>query len=128
MPRPPKSDETRKRVLVQLRLTKDEKNKLKQFAKSSGVTLTDFVKARTLDKPPRTKKATFDREVLIKFLSELGKLGSNVNQMARHMNSQNKTFYSVTVKETYIASVLLDIQKLSAQILKELEHGNEREA
>lgn len=125
MPRPKKSDETVKGDFVHLRVDKGEKIKLKQFAKMAGMTLTDFAKARMLDKPPRTKIATLDREVLIKYQSELGRLGSNVNQIAKHMNSQNKTFYSVTVKETYIAEVLLDLRKLFAQIQIELEHDQQ---
>ncbi len=126
MARPNLPDHLRKRVLVQLRLTKEEKAKLIHYAKSSGVTLTDFVKARTLNKPPRIRKATYDRELLIKYLAELGKVGSNVNQIARYMNSPQKGHYSVTVKETYIAQVLEVIQELANRIIKELDIDNER--
>jgi hypothetical protein len=125
MPRPKKSDATIKDEFIHLRVDRGEKIKAKEFAKMSGMTVTDFIKARLFNKPPRTKVANLDREVLIKYMSELGRLGSNVNQIAKHMNSQNKTFYSVTVKETYIAEVLLDLRKLFAQIQNELEHGQQ---
>jgi uncharacterized protein (DUF1778 family) len=127
MPRPALAKHLRKRVLVQLRLTVEEKALLQLFAKCLGLTLTDFVKSRTLQKPPRIRKASFDREVLIQLLAELGKLGSNVNQIAKFMNSHRKTYYTVTVKESYIIEVLSDVKKLVDRILKELEHGDTRE-
>jgi hypothetical protein len=126
MARPNIPDHLRKRTLVQLRLTEEEKAKLIYFAKMAGVTLTDFVKARTLNKPPRIRKANYDRELMIKYLAELGKVGSNVNQIARHMNTPQKGHYSVTVKETYIAQVLEAIEQLANRIFKELEIDNER--
>jgi uncharacterized protein (DUF1778 family) len=127
MPRPALPKHQLKRVLIQLRLTSEEKSLLIFYAKSLGLTITDFVKSRTLHKPPRIKKANFDREVLIRLLSELGKIGSNLNQIAKFMNSQKTTFYSVTVKEAYIVQVLSEVQQLSDRILKELDNGQSRE-
>lgn len=120
-----KSKETKKRVLIQLRTTEHDKQTLLRFAKESGMTLTDFVKARTLGKPPRIKKANFDREILIRLLAELGKVGSNINQIAKVMNTEKKTFYTVAVKETLIARTLTDVGTLSSEILKQLEHDRE---
>jgi uncharacterized protein (DUF1778 family) len=114
----------KKRWLIQFRTTEDEKAVLQQHAKSAGMNVTDFIKSRTLDKPPKTKVATFDREVLIRLLAELGKIGSNVNQIAKAMNA-NKALYSVTIKESYIAHVLSDVQKLSNTLLDELSAQHE---
>lgn len=116
---------TKKRVLVQLRTTEEDKQKLIELAKGMGMTITDFVKSRTLGNPPRMRKATFDREILIRLLGELGKVGSNINQIAKVMNTDKKTFYSVTVKETLIAQTLTSVTTLSSEILKQLDHGGE---
>jgi glycine cleavage system pyridoxal-binding protein P len=114
-----------KRVLVQLRTTEHDKRMLHTYAKESGMTLTDFVKARTLGKPPRIRKANFDREILIRLLAELGKVGSNINQIAKVMNTEKKTFYTVAVKETLIAQILTVVGTLSSEILKQLDHDRE---
>ncbi|ACU63730.1 plasmid mobilization protein [Chitinophaga pinensis] len=110
-----------KRVLIQLRTTEEDKNTLREFAKHAGMNITDFVKFRTLSKRPRLKVATPEREVLLHLLSELGKNGSNINQIAKIMNADNKTSYSVSVKEDLIAAALEEIRQTTAKIVQALE-------
>lgn len=114
-----------KGTVIQLRATLEEKEKIVSLAKEAGMTVTDFIKASTLNKSPRIRKANFDREILIRLLAELGKVGSNVNQIAKVMNAEKKTTYSVSVKETVIVRVLGQITTISSSILKHLEHGSE---
>ena len=121
MARPKKNIEERKRIIIQVRATMAEKNTLKDFAQTAGMNITDFIKARTLGKPPKTKMATPDRQVLIQYLGELAKIGSNVNQIARAMNIQTKTFYTVRVKETVITETLGTLNVLSNHILNALK-------
>ena len=120
MSRPKKIEAEKKRVLVQLRTTDTDKKLLFEYAKTAGMNVTDFVKARTLGKPPRTKMATPDRQIFIQFLAELAKIGSNVNQIARAMNTQQKPFYSVKIKEVVIAESLEKLKTVSSVILEEL--------
>lgn len=120
MARVKKNDNDIKRIQVQMRFTADDKRTLQEFAKLAGTSVTDFVKSRTLGKPPRTKMATPDREVLIRLMSELSKIGSNVNQIAKAMNT-NKKGYSMTIKETYIADSLESIRTVSVRLLSELD-------
>ncbi|MFT3909735.1 MAG: plasmid mobilization relaxosome protein MobC [Ferruginibacter sp.] len=110
-----------KRIIVQFRCTESEKQLLSDYAKTSGLNVTDFLKARTLNKAPRTRIANFDREVLIKLLSEFSKVASNVNQIARVMNTDRKTNYSVSIKENIIAETLDVLRNVSSLILLELE-------
>lgn len=121
MARPKKNIEEKKRIIIQVRATMAEKNTLKDFAQTAGMNVTDFIKARTLSKPPKTKMATPDRQVLIQYLGELAKIGSNVNQIARAMNIQTKTFYTVRVKETVITETLEMVSALSREILSALK-------
>lgn len=116
--------EIKKRVLVQLRTTIEDKQKLIEMAKGVGMSITDFVKSRTLGNPPKMRKATFDREILIRLFAELGKVGSNLNQIAKVMNTEKKAFYSVNVKEALIAQTLNEVSALSSEILKQLHHGS----
>jgi hypothetical protein len=114
----------KKRVLIQLRTDEDDKNKIVEFAKEEGMTITDFVKFCTLNKAPRIKKAKPDREVFIRILGELGRIGSNVNQIAKAMNTDMKNYYSISIKETLIAETLLVISKASTAILTQLVHDS----
>lgn len=115
--------ETKKRVLIQLRTNEDDKKKIEEFAKAEGMTISDFVKSRTLGKAPRTKMATPEREVFIRLLAELGKIGSNVNQIAKVMNTEKGSGYTVTLKESVIVQTLTDIQTVSTSLLNQLGHG-----
>lgn len=110
-----------KRVLIQLRTTEQDKNTLREFAQRAGMNITDFVKFRTLSKPPRIKMATPEREVLLRLLSELGKIGTNINQMAKVMNTDMKTSFSVSVTEDLVAAALNSMKQTSSEILQALE-------
>jgi hypothetical protein len=114
---------SKKRVLVQFRTTEEDKQKLMELANEAGMNITDFVKSCTLGKAPRTKKAAPDREIMIRLLAELGKVGSNINQIAKVMNTEKKTFYTVAVKETLIAEVLATVQTVSSDIFKHINYN-----
>lgn len=120
MERSKKNERDLKRILVQIRMTADDKRTLREFSKLAGMSITDFVKSRTLGKIPRTKMATPDREVLIKLMSELSKIGSNINQIAKAMNLNNRGF-TMTIKETFIQASLDNIRNVSARLLDELD-------
>lgn len=115
---------SKKRVLIQLRTTEEEKMEFSIRAKEAGMNVTDFIKSCTLGKAPRTRKADFDREILIRLLAELGKVGSNVNQIAKAMNTEKKSFYSITVKETLIVQTLATVQTVSSSIYKQINYGS----
>lgn len=113
----------KKRVLIQLRTTEEDKQKMIELADEAGMNITDFIKSCTLGKEPRIKKANPDREILIRLLAELGKVGSNVNQIAKVMNTEKKTFYTVAVREDLIASVLATIQTVSSNIYQQINYS-----
>lgn len=112
-------------MLIQLRTNEEDKAKLMELAKEAGMTITDFVKSCTLNKTPRQQVAKPDRQVLIRLHSELGKIGSNVNQIAKVMNETKA--YTATVKEVVIIQTLDIITTLSNHILKELGRGDKGE-
>ena len=88
----------KKRVLIQLRSSYEEKITLKEFARLAGMNITDFIKSRTLQKPPRMKVVTPEREILLRMLSELSKIGSNINQIAKKVNTTGD-LYPEEIKE-----------------------------
>lgn len=124
MARPKKSESEQKRCIIQFRTTPDEKLQFEQLAYEAGLTLSDFIKKQILSKPPKHKKATPDRAALIRGLAELGKIGSNVNQIAKDINRQRKEGVTPTVPAYIIETALHGIAMLTAHLRKELEDGH----
>ncbi len=58
-------------------------------ASRAGLTRASFQRVQTLGTPPKTRstrRAPVDREMLAKALGQLGKVGGNLNQLARAAN------------------------------------------
>lgn len=74
---------------IRVRLTPDEYARVKLAADNTGLALGAFARAAMLDSPgPRaTRKPPVARKELTRILGQLGKIGSNVNQIARAINS-----------------------------------------
>lgn len=120
MPRPTKSIDLQKRILVQFRVRNEEKTKLDANAKLAGLTVTDFIKQKTIDIEPKRKKANPEREILIKGLADLGRIGGNINQIAKVLNTNSGQ--NITVM--HVSEALLEIKKLSNLIIEQLSHGD----
>ena len=72
-----------------VRVTVKDRSKIADAAGKAGLTVGEFVRTATLGrKPPRAVKLPLiDRQQLVRLLGELGKVGSNVNQIAKAFNS-----------------------------------------
>ena len=80
-----KSRKRRRSVLRQTWLTPDEDAIIRRKAAATGVTLSELQRIALFGyKPPPTKT---DREALVKLSAALGKVGSNLNQIAKHLNA-----------------------------------------
>lgn len=99
---------------IYARLSSSEWEKFEQLRGKSGLSQSDFVRAKTLG--GRKIKAKYDRELLLETLGQLGKIGSNLNQIAKANNKGLKA---------EIPSGLADqIDQVGQQILKALSHGH----
>lgn len=78
---------------INIRLTEEEHNRIKSSAETLGVSKAGFVKSAALGRPiPRASRRPKAAEAdLRQLLGQLGKLGSNANQIARLCNSGNIT-------------------------------------
>jgi len=80
------ADENRKEARqVKFRVTDEEYARLKAMADDIGMSVPKFVKSRAIG--TKTRHPKIPNEVAGKILSELGKIGVNVNQIARHINT-----------------------------------------
>lgn len=91
MARPPK--ENRRSVPIPTRYSEQERDTLTHAANAAGVTLSDFIRAAALSQPlppPKSRRArrqpVQDGQELARLLAAVGKIGSNVNQLAHVAN------------------------------------------
>jgi len=85
----PGSDKRQRTRLKPIRFTPEELARVEGDAERMGVTFGSYVRLRLLDAPiPRqSRRPPVERQLLGQALAQLGKAGSNLNQIARHLNS-----------------------------------------
>ena len=126
MPRPIKSITDRRTKRVEIRLTAAEENVLEGLAVDAGLSVSDHIRKAALGSKPRIQMATPERAAFIKGLAELGKVGSNVNQIAKALNTDIVTKQNISVSGAAISATLYAIQTLSQNLLKHLTDGHQR--
>ena len=122
MARPPKEVDEKKGNIVKFRATDAEKQSIEQRAFDEGLTTTDLIKLKVLGKEPKRRKASPERAILIKGLGDLGRIGSNINQIARALNRDHNGQWDVP--KDAIAAALYDLTRLSNHIINSLESGH----
>lgn len=119
----PKSEERQKKSLVGFRVTPEEKAEIEKAAEESGLTVGSFCRANLLKKAQTvpTKRRTADVVLLGQILGQLGKIGNNLNQIAKRLNGGK----GVTVERVILALREVSISKES--ILKALRRNDDSE-
>src|SRR5271170_4606279 len=87
--KPRRGTETRKKtLLVTSRYDAEEFAELEEAASRAGLTRASYQRVQSLAKPKTrsTRRAPVERELLAKILGQLGKIGSNLNQIAHSAN------------------------------------------
>lgn len=118
MPRPLSPPEKKKSAVVTFRLSDWEKTLMEQLAFDAGLTVTDLVKSKIMSVTPKRHRASPERLALIKGLGELGRIGSNINQIAKALNSGQY------VSPADISEGLNELTQLSDRIHKSLGNGH----
>ena len=88
MSRPKKDGQLRHTHQIMLRLTDTEYEIVAENAKSANLTLAEYARNQIMNKKVTVKyEIVADIPELKKLIAEFGKIGSNLNQIARHFNS-----------------------------------------
>ena len=75
--------------VLQVRLSPEERAQVAAAAQALGLSLSGYARQTLLGQPtPRTQKAAppVDVQALARLLGQLGKVGANLNQLARTVN------------------------------------------
>ena len=96
-PKPSRSgSETRdKSKVIPSRYSPEEWEQVNEAASRAGLTRSSYQRIQTLQTAPKTRstrRAPIERETLAKVLGQLGKIGSNLNQIARSINRGRNTY------------------------------------
>ena len=96
-------------VMVRVRLTPAERADLEAKANIAGLTLSELLRSSTLKRQLPVKVSS----VAISTYRELGKIGVNLNQLTKAVNTANKMGHSLSIDATYLEelrSLLLKVQ------------------
>lgn len=82
------TDKTRKEDFIGFRVDPVEYAEIKTLADDAGMSVSSFVRLNALQNVKTISRfaPTLDRVLLSKLLGEAGKIGSNINQIARRLN------------------------------------------
>ena len=87
MARPKKEKELKRSHPVMLRFNDTEYEIITENAKGAGLPLAEFLRRQVMEKRVTVKyEIVADVPELKKLIAEFGKIGSNLNQIARHFN------------------------------------------
>jgi hypothetical protein len=106
---------------IGVRVTLEDRAKIASDAGEAGYKIGGYLRALALGSagPRALRRPLAEREVLAKILGETGKLGSNVNQIAKAFNSVGAV---PTMQE--ITAMRADIAAMRAALMEALGHGD----
>jgi hypothetical protein len=87
------SERRQRNRLISLRLSDGEFNRIAARADACGLGVSGFLRASGLDGdagPRAHRRPPADHKVLRQILGELGRVGNNINQIARALNSGDR--------------------------------------
>ncbi|MBD2699477.1 MobC family plasmid mobilization relaxosome protein [Spirosoma sp. BT702] len=119
MARPQKDGADKRDFTIRVRVTSAEKLSIWQMAADAGYTPSDFMRLRTMAATqPLRRVPTPERELLLNVMAELGRIGNNVNQIARALNSRDETGQLAGIEPDDINQAMQGLDALTSQVLK----------
>lgn len=111
------SETRQRRKLLQIRVSDTELSSIAEMADRAALTIPSYARQILLDTPPprAVRKPSVDTQQVAKMLGELGKVGSNLNQIAHHLNAGTAGAGSNT-----ITAALEDVQAMRDACMKAL--------
>jgi len=104
---------------VTVRLSPAERSELDGKAEAEGLTVSSYIRQIALGGPPprQGKRRPHAQVDLVRLLGQVGKIGSNLNQVARRMNAGD----SVSAAE--IQDTLAGLHRIRELVLSALGHS-----
>jgi hypothetical protein len=126
MARPEKNQEAIRSKRVDIRLNQSEHLSLVSKAQAQGFSLSDYIRWAVLNSSPVQKQIDPYRTAIISGLGQIGKVGSNLNQIAHELHRERITDGRNQVSNDRITVALDDLRLISDYLLNHLSRGDER--
>jgi Bacterial mobilisation protein (MobC) len=106
---------------IAVRCTADQHSAIHQAATRAGLSVGAFLRARVLGSPgPRSvRRPRVGQVELARLLGHIGKIGSNVNQIAKHANT-----FRHPPSSSALSVMRKDIGRMRKALLKALDRGD----
>lgn len=106
-------------AVVSFRVTPAEREALDAAAAAAGMLIGTYVCHLVLaaPPPPKVRRPSANHGQLVQLLGEIGRIGSNINQLARSANAQR------VVAGDQLAEAVADVAEMRAAVLAALGRG-----
>lgn len=124
MARPSKDRAKKYKNIISMKLTDAEMELLTKVASRANVSRSEYLRNLLLNKKMTPKyEVVVDIEDIKKLTAEYGKIGSNLNQIAKHFNSGGE--YSLSMQDD-LYQCIYELSKLKKEVLRLTGefHGN----
>jgi hypothetical protein len=111
-----KAPNRRDSIQISFRVNEHDYAKLKESADNLGMSVTAFAKMRAQN--ARIVKPKFDKEDSLKLISELNRIGNNINQIA--MASNMRSQFRADIVDSMIEKNLKEVQRELAALWQQL--------
>ena len=105
------SEKRQRADMAWMRLTPEERARLDERAERAGMTVSAYMRHQCLGEagPRAVRRPPVERAALSQLLGQLGKCGSNVNQIARALNSDREIIHDIpqTIAEIRAAALAI---------------------
>lgn len=114
MPRPKKEFPPKKEKFIGFKVTEELYNVISKEAANAKMSVSEYCRNLATDHKITVHQETvFDSSELLKVLGDMGKIGSNLNQIAHHLN-EGMPLYEDMRKEVYQS--ITDIKEIRDNI------------
>ena len=122
-----KIDEKFKRSnVITLRLTEIEMATLDKACDNTGLSRSDYLRNLITNNTPQIHfEVVADMDILRKLVGEYGKIGSNLNQIAKHFNSGGECSLMMEDEIRQCISDLFDLRKVVLRLAGEWNGNSE---
>lgn len=109
-------------VLMSLRISAEDKEQIEEKARKTGLSTSEYIRRCALG---RKLPCYGDTSLLKEYSIQLGKIGSNLNQIAKHLNGGGD-FYSIYYGLKEAIRELLDLKFKILPALEDVACGKKR--
>ena len=118
MTRPQKESDMKREHRVTIRLTDTEFSIIENTAEQADMTISEYMRKQIMEGQVNTKfEVVADVKEIKKLIGELGKIGSNLNQIARYLNEYGVPYNALSGE---VRAAISDLAALKFEVLQKV--------